>query len=148
MSSEQKFTVWQRLSRALGPDALLNQDFPTYKFDRKELLRTTDKAEYEKAVTWGEWAKPIWPVRSTAGSIPTPYIFDDRLDYAEIVPAINKWYKMSREERNAAGLKGREWMLGEGKLSLEYMCKSLSEGMEAGFANWKPRKKYELFELV
>ena len=48
MSSEQKFTVWQRLSRALGPDALLNQDFPTYKFDRKELLRTTDKAEYEK----------------------------------------------------------------------------------------------------
>ena len=48
MSSEQKFTVWQRLSRALGPDALLNQDFPTYKFDRKELLRTTDKSEYEK----------------------------------------------------------------------------------------------------
>jgi hypothetical protein len=48
MSSEQNYTVWQRLSRALGPDALLNQDFPTYKFDKKELLRTTDKAEYEK----------------------------------------------------------------------------------------------------
>jgi len=48
MSSQQNFTVWQRLSRALGPDALLNQDFPTYKFDKKELLRTTDKAEYEK----------------------------------------------------------------------------------------------------
>ena len=31
-------TVWQRLSRALGPDALLSQDFPTYKFDKKELL--------------------------------------------------------------------------------------------------------------
>ena len=41
-------TVWQRLSRALGPDALLSQDFPTYKFDKKELLRTTDKATYEK----------------------------------------------------------------------------------------------------
>jgi len=46
---EQKnMTVWQRLSRALGPDALLSQDFPTYKFDKKELLRTTDKATYEK----------------------------------------------------------------------------------------------------
>jgi glycosyltransferase involved in cell wall biosynthesis len=107
-----------------------------------------DKAEYEKAVTWGEWVTPIWPVRSTAGSIPTPYIFDDRIDYAEIVPAIDKWYRMTREERKAAGMKGREWMVGEGNLSLEYMCKSLSDGMEAGFANWKPRKKYQLFELV
>jgi glycosyltransferase involved in cell wall biosynthesis len=107
-----------------------------------------DKAEYEKAVTWGEWATPIWPVRSTAGSVPTPYIFDDRMDYTEIVPAINKWYKMNREERKVAGVKGREWMLGEGKLSLDYMCKSLSEGMETAFANWKPRKKHQLFELV
>ena len=41
-------TVWQRLSRALGPDALMNQDFPVYKLDKKELLRTTDKAEYER----------------------------------------------------------------------------------------------------
>ena len=47
MSSEQKYTVWQRLTRALGPDALLSQDFPTYKFDKKELLRTTNKDEYE-----------------------------------------------------------------------------------------------------
>jgi hypothetical protein len=45
---QKNMTVWQRLSRALGPDALLSQDFPTYKFDKKELLRTTDKATYEK----------------------------------------------------------------------------------------------------
>lgn len=44
----RSFTVWQRLSRALGPDALMNQDFPVYKLDKKELLRTTDKAEYER----------------------------------------------------------------------------------------------------
>ena len=47
-------TVWQRLSRALGPDALLSQDFPTYKFDKKELLRTTDKATYEKEKLQGQ----------------------------------------------------------------------------------------------
>ncbi len=41
-------TVWQRLSKAFGPNALLNQDYPTYKFDKKELLRTTSKQEYEK----------------------------------------------------------------------------------------------------
>ena len=47
-NNQNNLTVWQRLSRAFGPNALLNQDFPTYKFDKKELLRTTSKQEYEK----------------------------------------------------------------------------------------------------
>jgi hypothetical protein len=46
--NKNNFTVWQRLSHAFGPNALLNQDYPTYKFDKKELLRTTSKQEYEK----------------------------------------------------------------------------------------------------
>ena len=41
-------TVWQKLSHAFGPNALLNQDYPTYKFDRKDLLKTTSKQEYDK----------------------------------------------------------------------------------------------------
>jgi hypothetical protein len=46
-NNENNLTVWQRLSQAFGPNALLNQDYPTYKLDKKELLRTTSKAEYE-----------------------------------------------------------------------------------------------------
>ena len=45
--SENKLTVWQRLSQAFGPNSLLGQDYPTYKYDKKELLRTTSKDEYE-----------------------------------------------------------------------------------------------------
>jgi len=41
-------TVWQRLSQAFGPNSLLNQDYPTYKLDKKELLKTTSKDEYER----------------------------------------------------------------------------------------------------
>ena len=48
MEQNNNLTVWQRLSQAFGPNALLNQDYPTYKFDKKELLRTTSKQEYEK----------------------------------------------------------------------------------------------------
>jgi hypothetical protein len=48
MENNNKYTVWQRLSQAFGPNELLNQDYPTYKFDRKELLRTTSKQEYDK----------------------------------------------------------------------------------------------------
>jgi hypothetical protein len=46
--SEQNLTVWQRLSQAFGPNSLLGQDYPTYKFDKKELLKTNSKQEYEK----------------------------------------------------------------------------------------------------
>jgi hypothetical protein len=40
-------TVWQRLSKTFGPNSLLNQDYPTFKFDKKELLRTTSREDYE-----------------------------------------------------------------------------------------------------
>ena len=46
--SENKLTVWQRLSQTFGPNSLLGQDYPTYKYDKTELLKTTSKAEYER----------------------------------------------------------------------------------------------------
>ena len=45
--AENKLTIWQRLSQTFGPDSLLGQDYPVYKFDKKELLKTQDKTEYE-----------------------------------------------------------------------------------------------------
>ena len=45
---ENNLTIWQRLSSTFGPNSLLNMDGPTYKLDKKELLRTTDKQEYER----------------------------------------------------------------------------------------------------
>jgi len=46
--AEQNMTVWQRLSQTFGPNSLLGQDYPTFKFDKKELLRTKSREEYEK----------------------------------------------------------------------------------------------------
>jgi len=43
-----QLTVWQRLSRAFGPNSLLGQDVPIHRFDKKELLRTRDRNEFEK----------------------------------------------------------------------------------------------------
>jgi glycosyltransferase involved in cell wall biosynthesis len=104
--------------------------------------------KYKKpTVVWGDWVKPIWPVRSTTGSVPTPYIFDDRIDFEDVAPLIMDFYKMGREERKAAGLKGRKHFLGEGNLSKEAMCDALVEGMETAFANWKPKQKFKLIEL-
>jgi len=103
---------------------------------------------YKKpTLVWGDWVKPIWPVRSTTGSVPTPYIFDDRIDFIDVAPLIKDWYNMGREERKAAGLKGRKHFLGEGGLSRENMCKTLVDGMEGAFENWKPIKKYQLIKV-
>ena len=63
--SDQNLTVWQRLSKTFGPNSLLNQDYPTFKFDKKELLRTPSRDEYEKEKLQaqqtfylsGQWAK-------------------------------------------------------------------------------------------
>ena len=48
MENNQNLTVWQRLTKTFGPYSLLGQDYPTYQYDKKELLKTTSKQEYEK----------------------------------------------------------------------------------------------------
>jgi len=61
----KKLTIWQRLSKTMGPDSLINNDYPTFKFDKEVLLKTTDKTEYEKEKLQakqskylaGHWAK-------------------------------------------------------------------------------------------
>jgi hypothetical protein len=46
--ADNNLTVWQRLGKAFGPNSLLGQDYPTFKFDKKELLRTQDRETYER----------------------------------------------------------------------------------------------------
>ena len=46
--AQEKYTVWQRLSKAFGPNSTMDQQSPVFKFDKKELLKTTDKGEFEK----------------------------------------------------------------------------------------------------
>ena len=46
--AQDKMTVWQRLGKVFGPNATLDQQSPVFKFDKKELLKTTDKYEFER----------------------------------------------------------------------------------------------------
>ena len=48
MENNQNLTVWQRLSKTFGPHSLLGQDYPTYQYDKTELLKTNSKQEYDK----------------------------------------------------------------------------------------------------
>ena len=104
--------------------------------------------DWEGKVEAGEWAIPVWSrAQSLAGSVPTPYIWDDRVDVVEVSEAMLKMYNTPKEERVAAGLKGRETFINEMGLSHKNMCNTLVEGIEGTFQNWKPRKRFEVFKI-
>jgi hypothetical protein len=48
MENNQNLTVWQRLTKTFGPYSLLGQDYPTYQYDKTELLKTNSKQQYDK----------------------------------------------------------------------------------------------------
>jgi glycosyltransferase involved in cell wall biosynthesis len=94
----------------------------------------------------GEWVKPVWPSNiSLQGSVPTPYIFDDRADFRDIGQALYEWYKTSKEDRTFAGLKGREFIMNvEVGMSRNNMCERISTSINDTFENFVPRKSFEL----
>ena len=95
----------------------------------------------------GEWVIPVWPSAiNLNGSVPTPFIFDDRVNDEETANAIGRMYEMGREERKERGLKGREFMMNN--LSNKIMCDKMIEGIEQTFENWKPRQRFNLYKIV
>ena len=97
-------------------------------------------------LTWGEWCKPVWPSnRSLQGSIPTPYIFDDRCRWDDVADRLKGWYDTPKEERKEVGEKGREWMLqDEIGMSCKNMCARFVHDMDTAFKKWTPRKRFTL----
>jgi glycosyltransferase involved in cell wall biosynthesis len=95
----------------------------------------------------GEWVVPVWPAAiNLNGSVPTPYIFDDRVNDYEVSHAIGQVYSWTKEERKERGLKAREFMLDN--LSNKIMCDKMIEGFEQTFENWKPRERFNLYRIV
>tara|TARA_B110000046_G_scaffold39596_1_gene43668 strand:- start:7050 stop:8438 length:1389 start_codon:yes stop_codon:yes gene_type:complete len=114
----------------------------------KEIGSLHNYREWEDKLTHGEWVKPVWPrVQTMVGSIPTPYIIDDKVDVEEVADAIKYWYDKTPEQRTKAGLKGRKEFIGEMGLSNINMCKTLVDGIETTFKNWKPKKKSNVYKL-
>jgi glycosyltransferase involved in cell wall biosynthesis len=94
----------------------------------------------------GEWAFPVYPTnRSIQGSPLTPYIWDDRCNAEDAAEQIRNVYNLSKEERKALGLKGREWALSdEAGFTGKKMGVNVINTLDKLFTTWKPREKYEL----
>ena len=99
-------------------------------------------------LTWGEWAKPVWPSnRSLQGSIPTPFIFDDRPSFEDFADVIKQWYDMGDEERTRCGQLGHEFVMSDdAMMSAEAMSNLFIEHMDRAFDKWSPRKRYTIYK--
>ena len=128
----------------------LKDEHLTYKdYGKIDSLHNWRDWENNEELTWGEWVKPVWAkTRSLMGSVPTPYIFDDRCDWVEVSERIKEWYNMSSEERKECGFKGHEFVCGdESMMSARWMCKNFEDHMNTAFDEWTPRKRFEVFEV-
>ena len=132
------------------------QDQCGFKVDGK-LLTAEDYVKIGSLHEWrkwegkaesGPWATPVWSrAQALAGSVPTPYIWDDRVDLEDVAEAILKVYNIPKEERKANALIGREHFINESGLSHTNMCQTLIDGIESTFENWKPRQRFEVFKV-
>ena len=104
--------------------------------------------DWEGKVEPGVWARPVWSKAQTmAGSVPTPYIWDDKVDVYDVATAMEEMYNTPKETLKQNGLEGRRAFIEDVGLSVENMCNTLVDGIEGTFENWKPRKRFELFKL-
>jgi len=116
--------------------------------DYKEIGSLHNYRDWEDKVTHGEWVKPVWPrVQTMVGSIPTPYIIDDKVDVYDVADAIKYWYDKTPKERTKAGLKGRKEFLGEMGLNAKNQNKQMADGILKTIKNFKPKKKFNVYKL-
>tara|TARA_B100001939_G_scaffold215342_1_gene185195 strand:+ start:1953 stop:3386 length:1434 start_codon:yes stop_codon:yes gene_type:complete len=104
--------------------------------------------EHNEELTWGEWVKPVWPkTRSLMGSVPTPYIFDDRCDWEDAADKLKEWYEMGKDERRKCGIKGHYFVKStDSNMSAKNMCRLFYEHMETAFEKFEPRKKFNIYK--
>jgi glycosyltransferase involved in cell wall biosynthesis len=126
------------------------QDQMGFEFSEDDYITIGSLHHKEKSrhlVQEGEWVIPVWPSAiNVQGSVPTPYIFDDRVNDDEVADAIMKIYGYGRDVRKEIGLKGRKFMIKN--LSSKIMCKKMIEGIDETIKKWKPRKRFDLYKIV
>jgi len=114
-----------------------------------EEFGSNHRGKYKKH---GKWAFPVFPSNiSLIGSVPTPYIFDDRANPHDIAEQIKAIYntklnnpELYQEQCEAAN----KWVTSdESMMSARWMCKNVIEGIDETFSKWEPRYNFELLKV-
>jgi glycosyltransferase involved in cell wall biosynthesis len=114
-----------------------------------EEFGSNHKGKYKKH---GEWAFPVFPSNhSLVGSIPTPYIFDDRAQPEDIAEQIKKIYQIKTQQPeyyNKISKEAHNWVTSdESMMSARWMCKNIIDGIDETFKKWEPRYTFEMIKV-
>ena len=114
-----------------------------------EEFGSNHRGKYKKH---GKWAYPVFPSNlSIVGSIPTPYIFDDRAEPFDIAKQIEALYKTKMETPevyNEQCQSAYKWVTSEeAMMTSTAMSKNIMDGIEETFAKWEPRYAFELVKV-
>lgn len=109
-----------------------------------------DHVIWKDKVESGEWVKPVWATAQTMnGSVPTPYIIDDKVNQYDLAQAFSEWYDTPEEDRKKAGVAGRDFFMRDDHgYNSKRMCSTMIEGIDGALENWKPKERYSLYKLI
>ncbi len=123
-------------------------EFLTYKdYSWVHSLHDDKKWKDNEDLTWGDWVKPVWPSnRSLQGSVPTPYIFDDRPRAEDFAGALKEWYDIGDDKRKECGDLGHEFVISDdAMMSAKAMSKNFTDHMTTALEKWTKRKRFTIF---
>jgi glycosyltransferase involved in cell wall biosynthesis len=131
------------------------QDQMAFRDENNELIKFTEefgsnhRGKYKKH---GVWAYPVFPSNiSIVGSVPTPYIFDDRAMPEDIADEIRGMYLAKTEVPDMFARLGelaREWVTSDESMqSARWMSKNVIDGIEETLNKFKPRHSFELIKV-
>ena len=104
--------------------------------------QVTDGEEY-----FGVGIEPC--AKAVIGSQQVPYIYEDRISEEDFVDALDKMYRMSQEERDELGKKGREHVLKNYNFEdFEKTWVNTMVKINKDHGSWENRKKYKNWKLL
>ena len=97
----------------------------------------------------GEWAFPVFPSNmSLIGSVPTPYIFDDRADFRDAADQIKVLYTLGKEERTNKGKAARKWVMSdEAMMTSKNMSINVINSIDKTIETFTPRPSYDFIHI-
>jgi glycosyltransferase involved in cell wall biosynthesis len=100
----------------------------------------------------GKWAFPVFPSnRSLVGSVPTPYIFDDRAEPHDIAEQIMAIYKIKTEQPDyyqEISQAAHEWVVSdESMMTARKMSENVIDSIDETFNKWQPRHAFEFIKV-
>ena len=114
-----------------------------------EEFGSNHRGKYKKH---GKWAYPVFPSNiSLIGSVPTPYIFDDRANPHDVTKQIEALYNTkinSPETYQDQCKEAHKWVTSsESMMSAKNMCRNVIEGIDETFSKFEPRYSFELINV-